>query len=36
LYRFRGGIYLEAEVVRFVDEIETTTVPVSDLERFVF
>ena len=35
-YRFRGGIYLEAAVVRFVDEIETTTVPVSDLERFVF
>jgi hypothetical protein len=36
LYRFRGGIYLEAAVVRFVDEIETTTVPVADLERFVF
>jgi hypothetical protein len=35
-YRFRGGIYLEAAVVRFVDEIETTTVAVSDLERFVF
>jgi hypothetical protein len=36
LYRFRGGIYLEAAVVRFVDEIETTTVPVADLERLVF
>jgi hypothetical protein len=35
-YRFRAGIYLEAAVVRFVDEIETTTVPVSDLERFIF
>ena len=36
LYRFRSGIYLEAAIVRFVDEIETTTVPVADLERFVF
>jgi hypothetical protein len=36
MYRFRSGIYLEAAIVRFVDEIETTTVPVADLERFIF
>ena len=36
LYRFRGGIHLEAAVVRFADETETTIVPVTDLERFVF
>jgi hypothetical protein len=36
LYRFRGGIHLEAAVVRFVDEMETTIVPVTDLERFIF
>jgi hypothetical protein len=36
LYRFRGGIHLEGAVVRFVDETETTVVPVSDLERFIF
>ena len=36
LRRFRGGIHLEAAVVRFVDETETTIVPVSDLERFIF
>ena len=36
LYRFRGGIYLEGAVVRFADETETTTLPVADLERFVF
>jgi len=35
-YRFRGGIHLEAAVVRFADETETTIVPVTDLERFVF
>ena len=34
-YRFRGGIHLEAAVVRFADETETTIVPVTDLERFV-
>jgi hypothetical protein len=36
LYRFRGGIHLEAAVVRFADETETVVVPVTDLERFVF
>jgi hypothetical protein len=36
LYRFRGGIHLEAAVVRFDDETSTTIVPVADLERFVF
>lgn len=36
LYRFRGGIHLEAAVVRFDDESGTTVVPVTDLERFVF
>lgn len=36
LYRFRGGIHLEAAVVRFVEDTETTVVPVSDLERFIF
>jgi len=36
LWRFRGGIHLEGAVVRFVDETETTIVPVSDLERFIF
>jgi hypothetical protein len=35
-YRFRGGIHLEAAVVRFADETETAIVPVTDLERFVF
>ena len=35
-YRFRAGIHLEGAVVRFVDETETTVVPVTDLERFVF
>jgi hypothetical protein len=35
-YRFRGGIHLAAAVVRFADETETTIVPVTDLERFVF
>jgi hypothetical protein len=36
LYRFRGGIHLEAAVVRFADDSGTTVVPVTDLERFVF
>jgi hypothetical protein len=36
LRRFHSGIYLEGAVVRFADETETTIVPVSDLERFVF
>jgi hypothetical protein len=36
LHRFRGGIHLEAAVVRFVDETERTILPVSDLERFIF
>jgi hypothetical protein len=35
-YRFRGGIHLDAAVVRFFDETDTTVIPVSDLERFVF
>jgi hypothetical protein len=34
--RFRGGIHLDAAVVRFVDETETTVLPVADLERFVY
>lgn len=34
-YRFRGGIHLEAAVVRFADETGTTVVPLADLERFV-
>ena len=36
LYRFRGGIHLEAAVVRFADYTDTTVVPVTDLERFIF
>jgi hypothetical protein len=36
LYRFRGGLYLEGAVVRFVEDTDTTIVPASDLERFVF
>ena len=36
MYRFRGGVYLEGAVVRFVDDEETSIVPVADLERFVF
>ncbi|HEX7491589.1 MAG TPA: hypothetical protein VF337_07775 [Candidatus Limnocylindrales bacterium] len=36
MYRFRGGLYLEGAVVRFVDDEETSIVPVADLERFVF
>jgi hypothetical protein len=36
LYRFRGGIHLDAAVVRFVDETDTIVIPVSDLERFIF
>jgi hypothetical protein len=35
LRRFRGGIYLDAAVVRFVDETDTTILPIADLERFV-
>jgi hypothetical protein len=35
-YRFRGGIHLEGAVVRFADETETTIMPATDLERFVF
>jgi hypothetical protein len=35
LYRFRSGIHLQAAVVRFVDETDTTTLPFADLERFV-
>ncbi len=35
-YRFRAGIHLEGAVVRFVDDTDTTIVPVTDLERFVF
>jgi hypothetical protein len=34
--RFRGGVHLEAAVVRFVDETETTVLPVADLERFIY
>ncbi len=33
--RFRSGIYLEAAVVRFADETDTTILPIADLERFV-
>jgi hypothetical protein len=36
LYRFRSGIHLEAAVVRFVDETDTTILPFADLERFIF
>ena len=36
LYRFRSGVHLEAAVVRFVDETETTILPFADLERFIF
>ncbi len=36
LYRFRSGIHLDAAVVRFVDETDTTILPFADLERFVF
>lgn len=36
LYRFRTGVQLEAAVVRFADETETTILPYADLERFVF
>jgi hypothetical protein len=36
MYRFRSGIHLEGAVVRFVDDADPTTVPVADLERFVF
>ena len=36
LYRFRSGIHLEAAVVRFSNAMETTVIPVSDLERLVF
>jgi hypothetical protein len=35
-YRFRGGLYLEGAVVRFVEDTDTTIVPVMDLERFIF
>ena len=35
-YRFRGGLYLEGAVVRFVEDTDTTVVPVMDLERFIF
>jgi hypothetical protein len=35
-HRFRSGIHLDAAVVRFFDETDTTVIPVSDLERFVF
>jgi hypothetical protein len=36
LYRFRSGVHLEAAVVRFVDETDTTILPFADLERFIF
>lgn len=36
LYRFRAGIHLDAAIVRFADDTQTTILPVSDLERFVF
>lgn len=36
LYRFRAGIHLEAAVVRFFDETDTTILPFADLERFIF
>ena len=35
-YRFRGGLYLEGAVVRFVEDTDRTIVPVMDLERFIF
>jgi hypothetical protein len=35
-YRFRGGVYLEAAVVRFVEDTDATIVPATDLERFIF
>jgi hypothetical protein len=35
-HRFRGGLYLEGAVVRFVEDTDTTIVPVMDLERFIF
>jgi hypothetical protein len=36
LHRFRAGIHLEAAVVRFFDETDTTILPFADLERFIF
>lgn len=36
LYRFRAGIHLEAAVVRFFDETDTTILPFADLERLIF
>lgn len=33
-YRFRSGMHLQAAVVRFVDETDTTILPFADLERF--
>jgi hypothetical protein len=36
LRRFRAGVYLEAAVVRFVDDAETTILPLADLERFIY
>jgi hypothetical protein len=36
LYRFRSGVHLEAAVVRFVDDTDTTILPFADLERFIF
>jgi hypothetical protein len=36
LYRFRSGVHLEAAIVRFVDETDTTILPFADLERFIF
>jgi len=35
-YRFRSGVYLEAAIVRFVEDTDVTIVPATDLERFVF
>jgi hypothetical protein len=35
-HRFRGGLYLEGAVVRFVEDTDTTILPVMDLERFIF
>jgi len=34
--RFKGGIHLDAAVVRFVDETETTVLPLADIERFTY
>jgi hypothetical protein len=34
--RFKGGVYLDAAVVRFVDETDTTTLPIADLERLTY